>query len=132
MYQKGESMTIDEGAWYLDSHEWARDDQGLITIGISDYAQDSLGDIVFVELPKVGTTLTKGGVLGVVESVKAASDVYSPVTGEVIEINRALVDNPGLVNRDAFGEGWFAKIKPGAGFAGLMDPKAYKIYCAGL
>lgn len=98
---------------FLDSHEWARlESDGTVTIGISDHAQGALGDLVFVEVPEVGKALTKGGAAAVVESVKAASDVYSPVSGEVIEANEALGSAPELVNTDPYGQGWLFKIKP--------------------
>ena len=105
-------MKLDSNARYQDSHEWARKDGDLITVGISDFAQDNLNDVVYVEQPDVGTTLEKGEVFGVVESVKAASDLYMPVSGEIAEINEALEDTPELVNDDPYGEGWFIKISP--------------------
>lgn len=114
---------------YLDSHEWARaESDGTVTIGISDHAQGALGDLVFVEVPEVGRKLTKGGAAAVVESVKAASDVYSPVSGEVIASNAALSGAPELVNTDPYGEGWLFKVKPSnAGEMGsLLDSKAYE------
>ncbi|WP_027328256.1 glycine cleavage system protein GcvH [Marinimicrobium agarilyticum] len=98
---------------YLPSHEWARvEEDGTVTIGISDHAQDSLGDVVFVELPEVGSSVSKGEEAGVVESVKAASDIYSPVSGEVIAINEALEDAPETVNESPYDDGWFFKVKP--------------------
>src|SRR4051794_18955851 len=98
---------------YLESHEWARaESDGTITIGISDHAQEALGDLVFVEVPEVGRTLTKGAAAAVVESVKAASDVYSPVSGTVTEKNEALNGAPELVNEDPYGKGWLFKLKP--------------------
>lgn len=98
---------------YLESHEWARlESDGTVTIGISDHAQDALGDLVFVEVPEVGKSLARGGAAAVVESVKAASDVYSPVTGEVIAANDSLGSAPELVNTDPYGAGWLFKIKP--------------------
>lgn len=98
---------------YLPSHEWARvEEDGTVTIGISDHAQDSLGDVVFVELPEVGSSVSKGEEAGVVESVKAASDIYSPVSGEVIAINDALEDAPETVNESPYDDGWFFKVKP--------------------
>src|SRR6187549_2105978 len=96
---------------YLDSHEWARvESDGTVTIGISDHAQGALGDLVFVEVPEVGRALTKGGAAAVVESVKAASDVYSPISGEVVAANEALGAAPELVNTDPYGEGWLFKV----------------------
>jgi glycine cleavage system H protein len=98
---------------FLDSHEWARlENDGTVTIGISEHAQNALGDLVFVEVPEVGKALTKGGAAAVVESVKAASDVYSPVSGEVIAANEALGSAPELVNTDPYGQGWLFRIKP--------------------
>jgi glycine cleavage system H protein len=114
---------------YLDSHEWARvESDGTITIGISDHAQGALGDLVFVEVPEVGKSLTKGGAAAVVESVKAASDVYSPISGEVVAANDALSGSPELVNSDPYGAGWLYKIKPSnnAELQQLLDAKAYE------
>ena len=115
---------------YLDSHEWARvESDGTVTVGISDHAQGALGDLVFVEVPEVGKALSRGGAAAVVESVKAASDVYSPVSGEVIANNSdALSATPELVNSDPYGQGWLFKIKPSnAGELGsLLDAKAYE------
>jgi glycine cleavage system H protein len=113
---------------YLESHEWARaESDGTITIGISDHAQEALGDLVFVEVPEVGRTLTKGAAAAVVESVKAASDVYSPVSGTVTEKNEALNGAPELVNEDPYGKGWLFKLKPSnAGeLSQLLDATAY-------
>ena len=114
---------------YLDSHEWARvESDGTITIGISDHAQGALGDLVFVEVPEVGKSLSKGGAAAVVESVKAASDVYSPLSGEVVAANDALSGSPELVNSDPYGAGWLFKIKPSntAELQQLLDAKAYE------
>jgi glycine cleavage system H protein len=115
---------------YLDSHEWARvESDGTVTVGISDHAQGALGDLVFVEVPEVGKALTKGGAAAVVESVKAASDVYSPISGEVIANNsEALSATPELVNSDPYGQGWLFKIKPSnkSELGGLLDAKAYE------
>jgi glycine cleavage system H protein len=113
---------------YLDSHEWARvESDGVVTIGISDHAQDALGDLVFVETPEVGRALKKGGAAAVVESVKAASDVYSPVSGEVVAANEALGASPELVNSDPYGAGWLFKVKPSnpAELNQLLDAAAY-------
>ena len=114
---------------YLDSHEWARvESDGTVTVGISDHAQGALGDLVFVETPEVGRTVTKGGAAAVVESVKAASDVYSPVSGEIIAANEELSATPELVNGDPYGKGWLFKVKPSnSGELGsLLDAKAYE------
>ena len=98
---------------YASSHEWSRQEEdGSITVGITNHAQDALGDVVFVELPEVGRQLAAGDECAVVESVKAASDIYAPVSGEVIAINEALADSPELVNDDPYGAAWFFKIRP--------------------
>ena len=96
---------------YTDDHEWARVEGDLVTVGITDFAQDQLGELVYVELPSVGTTVKQGDEAAVIESVKAAGDVKSPVTGTVIEVNRSLNDSPEFVNDDPTGEGWFYKIQ---------------------
>ena len=105
-------MKLDPNAKYQESHEWARKEDDLIVDGITDYAQDNLNDIVYVEYPEVRAKLAKGEVFGVVESVKAASDLYMPVSGEIVEVNEALEDTPELVNDDPYGGGWFIKIAP--------------------
>ena len=105
-------MKLDPTAKYQQSHEWARQEGDLIVCGITDHAQDSLSDVVYVELPDIGSVLNQGEVFGVVESVKAASDLYMPVSGEIIEINEALADMPETVNTDPYGAGWMIKIKP--------------------
>ena len=98
---------------YASSHEWARlEEDGTVTIGITDHAQDALGDVVFVELPEVGITLAAADEAGVVESVKAASDIYAPISGEVIAINPQLEDEPETVNSDPYNDGWFYKLQP--------------------
>ena len=121
-------------AKYTEDHEWITVDGDVGTIGISPYAAKALGDVVFVELPDVGTQLDKGDEAAVVESVKAASEVYAPVGGEVSEVNAALEDAPETVNASADGEGWFLKIKIADAdeLDGLMDAAAYAEYCAGL
>lgn len=125
-------MKIDTDAHYLDSHEWVRLENDLAVIGLSDFAQDSLSDIVYVELPEIGDELEKGDSLGVVESVKAASDVYMPIGGSVVAVNRALEDSPELINQDPFGEGWLIKIKPGDldELDALMGAEEYKAFLA--
>lgn len=113
---------------YAASHEWARlEADGSVTVGISDHAQEALGDVVFVELPEVGKQLAAGQEAGVVESVKAASDIYAPVGGEVIAVNEALADAPELVNEDPYGN-WFFKLKPSnpADLGALLDAAGYK------
>ncbi len=119
---------------FSEEHEWILVSGDVGTVGISDYAQSQLGDIVYVEVPEAGKKLTKGGEAAVVESVKAASDVYSPVTGEVVEGNAALAENPALVNSDPFGQGWFFKVKIAnkSELDGLMDEAAYAEFVKGL
>ena len=113
---------------FTEDHEWLRVEGELGTIGITPYAQGELGDIVYVELPEVGTEVEKGAEVAVVESVKAASEVYAPVSGEVIEINEAIAAKPALVNEDAMGEGWFVVIRLAdpTETEGLMDEAAYR------
>ena len=120
--------------FYTDEHEWIEVDGNAATVGITAYAQEQLGDIVFVEVPTEGTTVTKGGDAAVVESVKAASDVYAPVSGTITEGNAALGDDPSLVNSDPEGSGWFFKlVLDDAGqLDGLMDADAYKAFVASL
>jgi glycine cleavage system H protein len=115
---------------YTRDHEWIRLDGDTATVGITDYAQEQLGDIVFVELPEVGKKLTKGAEAAVVESVKAASEVFAPVTGEVVEVNDTLADAPGSVNDEPEGSGWFMKLKvrDRAEVEALMDSDAYKAF----
>ena len=127
-------MTFDDSVKYQESHEWARVEGDLVVIGISDYAQDELGDVVFVELPEVGTSLKKGDAFGVVESVKAASDLYLPAGGEIAEVNEALKDTPEKVNEAPFGDGWIVKVKAGdlSELDSLMDAAAYKTFTEGL
>jgi glycine cleavage system H protein len=113
---------------YTEDHEWVRVDGAIATIGISDHAQAQLGDVVFVELPAVGKQVRRREPLAVVESVKAASDVYAPIGGEVVEVNQALNDDPALVNSGAEGDGWFCRLKiaePGE-LAALLDAAAYQ------
>ena len=114
--------------YFTREHEWIRVDGNVATVGISDHAQQALGDIVFAEVPAAGKQLAKGGEAAVVESVKAASDVYSPVGGEVIEGNAAIADDPALINRDPEGEGWFFKmtLADASELHGLMDEAAYR------
>jgi glycine cleavage system H protein len=113
---------------FLKSHEWARvEDDGSITVGISDHAQGLLGDLVYVELPAAGDHVDAGGSCAVVESVKAASDVYSPISGKVIKVNEALADRPEIINEDAYGEGWIFVVQPSdsAELEELLTPDAY-------
>jgi glycine cleavage system H protein len=117
---------------FTTDHEWLNIDGDVATIGVTDYAQSQLGDVVFVELPKAGRALKKGEAAAVVESVKAASDVYAPITGEVIAVNDALAADPALVNSDAGGKAWFFKVKIAdkKDLDGLMDEAAYKAHTA--
>ncbi len=119
---------------YTEDHEWIKIDGDIGTIGISPYAASQLGDVVFVELPEIGREMAKGDEAAVIESVKAASEVYAPVGGEVTEVNTALEDAPETVNASADGEGWFLKIKIADAdeLDALMDAAAYKTYCDGL
>jgi glycine cleavage system H protein len=121
-------------AKYTEDHEYVRIDGDVATIGISAYAQEQLGDVVYVELPEVGKSLSKGDEAAVVESVKAASEVSTPVSGEVVEINADLDATPGAVNEDAMGKGWFLKIKitDASEVEDLMDEAAYKTFIEGL
>ena len=116
--------------YYTEEHEWIRVEGDQATVGITDFAQGQLGDIVFVELPEAGRALTKGGEAAVVESVKAASDVYAPVDGEVTEANAALADDPALANSDPEGEGWFFRLRLAdrSQLEGLMNEAAYKAF----
>ncbi|HKK55274.1 glycine cleavage system protein GcvH [Marinobacter sp.] len=118
---------------YIETHQWVRAaDDGTATVGITDFAQDQLGDVVYVELPEVGSTVIGGEEAGVAESVKSASDVFSPVTGEVIEVNEALEDEPELVNEDPYGDGWLFKVstRDQGELEGLMDAAAYASHIA--
>ncbi len=119
---------------FTQEHEWVSVEGDVATIGISDYAQGQLGDVVFVELPEVGRALAKGDEAAVIESVKAASEVYAPLTGEVIAVNDALDAAPATVNEDAMGAGWFIKLKltDASEMEALMDEAAYKIFTDGL
>jgi glycine cleavage system H protein len=120
-------MAYPDDLRYSKEHEWVRADDGNATIGITSFAADELGDIVFIELPEVGGQLTQFGTFGVVESVKAVSDLYSPVSGTVVEVNEALRDAPELMNSDPFGEGWIARVELGdaSELDALMDADAY-------
>jgi glycine cleavage system H protein len=122
-------MNTPENLKYAKSHEWVKDNgDGTVTVGITDHAQDALGDIVFVELPSVGTQFSAGDTFGVVESVKAASDVYAPVGGEVLEVNSVLKDSPETINDAPYEGGWLMKLKisDAADLDGLLDASAYQ------
>ena len=117
--------------YYTKEHEWISVEGSEATVGITDFAQGQLGDVVFVELPEAGRQVSRGGEAAVVESVKAASDVYAPVSGEVVEANQALVDDSALVNSDPEGQGWFFRLRLSdpSELEGLMDADAYKSFC---
>ncbi|MDI9246717.1 glycine cleavage system protein GcvH [Marinobacter sp. CHS3-4] len=118
---------------YIETHQWVRAaDDGTATVGITDFAQDQLGDVVYVGVPEVGVTVNGGEEAGIAESVKSASDVFSPVTGEVIEVNDALEDEPELVNEDPYGDGWLFRVRleDEGELEGLMDSEAYAAHVA--
>ncbi len=119
-------MNIPTELQYLKSHEWVRIEGEIATVGITDFAQDQLGDVVFVELPAVGKVLQQGDNAAVVESVKTASDIYSPVSGEVIEVNSSLVEEPENINAEPYGNGFLFKIKISSQPVGLLDAAAYQ------
>lgn len=124
-------MSVPQERFYAKTHEWVALDNGIATIGITDFAQSQLSDLTFVELPEVETVFEAGDEAAVVESVKAAADVYAPVSGEVIEVNAALEDQPELINKDAFGEGWLFKIKLSdeEEVEQMLDAAAYEALC---
>jgi glycine cleavage system H protein len=121
-------MKIPAELRYSNDHEWARDEGDVVRIGITDYAQDALGDVVFVDLPKVGSSVSVGGVLGEVESTKSVSELYAPVAGVVVAVNEALNTTPELVNSDPYGEGWICEVTTSSrdDFAALLDAAAYE------
>jgi glycine cleavage system H protein len=124
-------MNIPENLRYTENHEWVRlESDGTVTVGITDYAQDALGDVVYVDLPEVGQAVKAGESFAEVESTKSVNDVYAPVSGVVAGVNEALIDTPELVNSDAFATGWFATITPedGAILDDLMDADAYRVF----
>ena len=125
-------MKLDPKARYAESHEWARKEGDEFVCGITDHAQESLSDVVYVELPEIGDTFAKGDTFGVVESVKAASDVYLPLGGEITAVNETLEDTPELVNQDPYGAGWMIRFRPSDPdeFDGLMDGSAYETFVA--
>jgi len=126
------SFELPDDCRYLETHEWARRDGDTVRIGITDFAQDELGDIVFVELPTVGEAIEAGSEFGVIESIKAVSDLYAPLSGEVVAVNDDLVDAPELVNDDPFGEGWMLEIDPSdeAEYDELLSPEEYEAQTA--
>jgi glycine cleavage system H protein len=121
-------MEFNSDVRYQNTHEWARKENDEIVVGISDYAQSTLSDVVYVELPEIGEQVSKGTQVGVVESVKAAGDIYAPVSGEVVAVNDALEDAPEIVNQDPFGKGWLVRIQPSDPdeWESLLDVDAYK------
>jgi len=127
-------VNILEDRQYTDEHEWVKVDGELAVVGITDYASTQLGDITYVEVPEVGAELEQMGELGVIESVKAAADFFSPLTGVVAEVNAELEDHPELLNQDCYGAGWMVKLKgfDQAGLDKLMDAAAYRTFCEGL
>jgi len=131
-----EEYKVEAGLYYTKEHEWAKKlDDGNVAVGVDDYAQSQLHEIVYVELPEVDAEVAQGGALGAVESVKAVSDVYAPVGGKVVEVNEELLDSPEKINDDPYGEGWIAKLEPSsldADLAKLMDAEKYKAYLATL
>lgn len=121
-------MNVPEGLRYTSDHEWSRAEEGRMRVGITDYAQDALGDVVFVQLPNVGDSVGASAVIGEVESTKSVSDLYSPVSGLVVEVNGSLADSPQLLNEDPYGEGWICVIDPSdpAEVEGLLDAESYR------
>ncbi len=120
-------MNAPDNLRYQQSHEWIGTDDGPVPVGITDHAQDELSDVVYVELPEVGATISKGDPVAVVESVKAASDIYTPVSGTITEVNTALEESPGLINSDPYGDGWIFKLEVNdrEEFASLMGAATY-------
>ena len=121
-------MEFPVGLKYTNDHEWARIDGNEVVVGVTDYAQDQLGDVVYVELPAVGASVTEGEPFGSIEAVKAVADLNSPLTGEVVAVNEALADDPALVNRACYGDGWMIRVRPSqpGELEKLMDAVAYK------
>ena len=121
-------MEFPENLLYTESHEWVRDEGSQATMGLTDYAQNQLKDIVYVELPEIGSEVKKGENIGVVESVKTVADVFSPITGKVVETNLTLKDSPQFINEDPYGKGWIVKmeLKDKTELKGLLSPKAYQ------
>ena len=124
-------MSVPQDLFYAKTHEWVSLEDGIATVGITDFAQSQLSDLTFVELPEVGTEFSAGDEAAVVESVKAAADVYAPISGEVVEVNADLEDSPELINKDAFGKGWIFKIKVSneSDVDDLMDADSYEELC---
>lgn len=124
-------MNVPDDLAYSSDHEWVRADGGRARVGITDYAQDALGDVVFVQLPEVGATVSAGEAVAEVESTKSVSDIYAPVSGTVVEVNADLADAPERLNEDPYGEGWLFTIETSDGTAGLMDAEAYRALIEG-
>jgi len=126
-------VNVPDDLRYTADHEWARLEDGKVRIGITDYAQDALGDVVFVQLPEPGTKVEAGAAFGEVESTKSVSDIYAPVSGMVVEVNTELVDAPQRLNEDPYGEGWICLIEPSdpSTFQALLDAEAYRALIAG-
>ncbi|PSQ28272.1 glycine cleavage system protein H [Halobacteriales archaeon SW_10_68_16] len=122
------SFEIPDECRFMESHEWAREEDGAVRVGISDFAQDELGDVVFVELPDEGAELGREDDFGVIESIKAVSDIYAPVAGTVTAVNEELIEEPELVNEDPYGDGWMAVFDPAEDdpLADLLSPEAYR------
>lgn len=123
-------MSVPEELQYTKSHEWVRIEDGVATVGITDHAQEELGDVVFVELPEEGVSLSAGDTFGTIESVKAVSDLYAPVGGEVVEVNGALNDTPESVNEDPYGEGWIVRIRVSEEGEALLSADGYEKFLA--
>jgi glycine cleavage system H protein len=118
--------------YYTETHEWVTVEDGIATVGITDFAQGQLGDVVFLELPPIGREVETGDTVGVIESVKAASDLYSPVAGSVVEVNESLSDNPEKVNQDPYGSGWLIKVRLNGDLSeGLLDEEGYRALAEG-
>ena len=124
-------MNFPEELRYTREHEWIKVDGDVAIVGITDFAQSELGDIVYVEIETLGQTLAEGDIFGTVEAVKTVSDLFSPIAGEIVEVNETVTDSPEIINSDAYGEGWLVKIKPSniAEVEGLMDFDTYKRFC---
>jgi glycine cleavage system H protein len=126
-------MNVPDDLRYSTDHEWARLEDGKVRVGITDYAQDTLGDVVFVQVPDVGTSVAAGAAIGEVESTKSVSDIYAPVAGTVVEVNPDLVDAPNRLNEDPYGEGWICLIEPSdpSALEALLDAEAYRALVEG-
>lgn len=119
------SFEVPDDLYYVESHEWVRDQNGTVRVGITDFAQDELGDVVFVELPAVGDTVERDEAFGVIESIKAVSDIYAPIAGEVTAVNEGVIDEPELINDDTYGEGWLVELEPTEPLDSLLSSGEY-------